>query len=233
MLIVDDDPKVARLLQRYLDGEGFATAVASDGNSMWRALAAKPADVLLLDVVLPGEDGISLARTLRQRYPKLAIIMVTGKDDPVDRVVGLEVGADDYIAKPFNLREVLARIKAVLRRTVHEPAAAPPGHEQYLFEGWQLDVATRTLRDPSGSPIDLTTMEFALLLVLVRNAPRVMSRDQLMDAVKGAEWTPLDRGIDALISRLRRKLEPDDARPQLIKTVRGAGYVLATNATKA
>jgi DNA-binding response OmpR family regulator len=127
----------------------------------------------------------------------------------------------------------LARIKAFLRRTVHEPAAAPPGHEQYLFEGWQLDVATRTLRDPSGSPIDLTTMEFALLLVLVRNAPRVMSRDQLMDAVKGAEWTPLDRGIDALISRLRRKLEPDDARPQLIKTVRGAGYVLATNATKA
>ena len=215
------------MLQRYLDSEGFGTATAADGQAMWRSIADRIPDVVLLDVMSPGEDGLSLARALRQQHPDLGILMVTGKDDPVDRVVGLEVGADDYIVKPFHLREVLARIKSVLRRTVASKGAAPsPASERYRFDGWTLDVAARSLRNPQDTPVELTTMEFELLLALVRSATRVMSRDQLMDAIKGTDWTPLDRGIDALVSRLRRKIERDADTPQLIKTVRGAGYVL-------
>jgi two-component system phosphate regulon response regulator OmpR len=196
---------------------------------MRACLAQSKVDLVLLDLVLPGEDGLLLAREIRSRYGGIGIIMVTGRSDMVDTVVGLEVGADDYIAKPFHLREVLARTKSVLRR-LHPVQAAEtplrPGHGEVIrFDGWSLDLERRELRSPSGSDVPLTTGEFELLVTFVRHPGRVLNRDMLMDLTRGRQWEVFDRAIDAQVARLRKKVEADPKNPLLIKSVRGAGYV--------
>jgi DNA-binding response OmpR family regulator len=227
ILIVDDDPEVRATLKAALDPEGFRVTEAGSGAEMLAAVSTTAFDIITLDLNLSGEDGLKLARDVRSRS-NVPIVMITGKGDTIDRVVGLEVGADDYIAKPFHVREVLARIRAVLRRYQHEPAPNPSGSgsfpERYLFEGWILDVPRRELTSPSGQICDLTTAEFELLTILVKRPGRVLSRDAIMDLLKGQDWSPLDRTIDGLVARLRRKLEPDNERPRLIKTVRSVGY---------
>ena len=238
VLVVDDDPRIRAMLRRYLVEEGFRVSEAADGDAMRAALDDGPVDLVLLDLMMPGEDGISLARHVRQRSD-IPIIMLTGKGDLIDRVAGLEAGADDYIAKPFHLREVLARIRTVLRRgrTSAVPAAVPEAgtadtHETLVFPGWRLDLLRRELRRSDGELVPLTTGEFELLRVFAAHPNRVLARDQLMTLIKGQEWAAYDRAVDAQIVRLRRKIEADPANPALIKTVRGAGYVFATAVTK-
>ena len=202
-------------------------------------LSMKSIDLVLLDLMMPGEDGLALARSIR-RCSEIPIIMLTGKSDLIDRVVGLETGADDYITKPFELREVLARIRTVMRRAGPRaaPAVSGPGpaagitiREILLFEGWRLDLPRRELRRPGGELVPLTAGEFDLLRAFADNPNRVLNREQLIDLVKGREWAAYDRGIDTQVMRLRKKIEPDPSRPSLIKTVRGAGYVFAAAVT--
>jgi DNA-binding response OmpR family regulator len=234
ILIVDDDPEVRATLKAALDPEGFRIAEAGSGAEMLAAVSAAQFDLITLDLNLNGEDGLKLAREVRSSS-NVPIVMITGKGDMIDRIVGLEVGADDYIAKPFHVREVLARIRAVLRRYQHEPAsssAAGVSFERYEFEGWILDVTRRELTSPSGVICDLTTAEFELLIILVKRPGRVLSRDAIMDLLKGQDWSPLDRTIDGLVARLRRKLEPDNERPRLIKTVRSVGYAFGIEVRK-
>jgi two-component system phosphate regulon response regulator OmpR len=196
---------------------------------MRRALE-RPTDLILLDLVMPGEDGLTLAREVRARS-QVPIIILSGKGDTIDRVVGLELGADDYIAKPFHLREVLARIKTVLRRAesdlAREGGSRPSAGDVLTFDGWRLDPARRELRAPDGRLVELTSSEFSLLLVFVRHPQRVLTRDQIMDLTKGHDWSPLDRSIDNQVRRLRRKIEASPEEPRVIKTVRGAGYQFA------
>lgn len=237
ILIVDDEPEVRALLRQGLEAEGFSVVEAGSGAEADAQLAAHPVSLLTLDLKLGGEDGLKLARDLRAKR-NTPIIMITGKSDPIDRVVGLELGADDYIAKPFLMREVVARVRAVLRRYEASLAAEAPmdapaaGGSRYAFEGWTLDLHRREVRDPGGDLCDLTTAEFNLLALLVQRPGRVLSRDELMDLLKGQDWTPLDRSIDGLVARLRRKIEPQSERPQLVKTVRGVGYVFAGSAKR-
>jgi len=235
ILVVDDEPRIRNMLRRYLAEEGFQVGEAADGAELRRELERAPADLVLLDLVMPGEDGLSLARMIRQRS-QVPIIMLTGKGDLIDRVAGLEAGADDYIAKPFHLREVLARIRTVLRRVPAEPARAAPAKgaagepeagQVLAFEGWRLDLLRRELSSPAGAAVPLTTGEFDLLRAFALHPNRVLNRDQLMDLVKGREWAAFDRAIDAQVVRLRKKIEADPAKPRLIKTVRGAGYIFA------
>ena len=237
ILVVDDDPRIRTMLSRYLDDEGFAVALAENGASFRAELARAPADVVLLDINLPGEDGLTLARELRGRDPDIGIIMLTGRGDVIDRVVGLEVGADDYIPKPFHLREVLARIKTVLRRSRRAEAAAPAAvsaeSELLRFDGWRLDLARRQLVDPEGSEVALTSGEFDLLKVFAQHPHKVLDRDRLMDLTRGRDWSVYDRSIDTQVSRLRKKIEKDPAKPALIKSVRGVGYVFAAQVERA
>jgi two-component system phosphate regulon response regulator OmpR len=228
VLVVDDDPRIRQMLARYFEQEGYRVAVAADGAGLRAQLAAGAIDIVLLDVVMPGEDGLTLAREIRARSD-VGIIMLTGRGEMLDRVVGLEIGADDYIAKPFHLREVLARVKSVLRRRrpATEPAAAVATTvgEAIRFDGWVLDLARRRLVAPSGDEITLTTGEFDLLATLARHPGRVFDRDTLMDLTRGRAWVAFDRAIDAQIARLRKKVEGDPRSPELIKSVRGVGYV--------
>jgi len=227
ILIVDDEEPVRRLLAGCLEPEGYVVFQAATGEAMRKLLGAQPIDLITLDLNLAGEDGLKLAREVRA-LRNVPIIMITGKSDPIDRVVGLELGADDYIAKPFHIREVLARIRAVLRRYQpnHEPVAqADPG--QIAFEGQTLDLGRRELKGKDGAVIELTTTEFNLLAIFLRAPGRVLSRDQIMDQLKGHDWSPLDRSIDSMVARLRRKIEPENETPKLIKSVRGVGYVFA------
>ena len=227
ILVVDDDPRLREMLRRYLEGEGFVVALAADGAAMRKAMAERLVDLLLLDLMLPGEDGLALAREVRSRS-EVPIIILSGKGDTIDRVVGLEIGADDYIAKPFHLREVLARIKTVLRRSGAKAAAEPAAPAGCLsFEGWRIDPAKRELTAPQGRAVELTTGEFDLMLAFARHPQRVLTRDRIMDLIKGHDWSPLDRSIDNQVRRLRRKIEDRPDEPRLIKTVRGAGYLFA------
>lgn len=230
ILVVDDDPLIRSLLRRYLMSEGFRVSEAVDGAGVRTALAQGPVHTVLLDLVMPGEDGLTLARMIRQRS-NVPIIMLTGKGELIDRVVGLEAGADDYVTKPFELRELLARIRAVIRRTnqqpLPDPAAAEALGETLLFEGWGLDLVKRELRDPAGAEISLTAGEFELLRVFASNPNRVLSRDRLIELVKGRDWASFDRAIDTQVGRLRKKIETDPANPTLVKTVRGGGYIFA------
>jgi two-component system, OmpR family, response regulator len=236
VLVVDDEPRIRSMLRRYLVGEGFKVSDAGDGAAMRAALERETVHLVLLDLMMPGEDGLSLARYIRQ-HSEIPIIMLTGKGDLIDRVVGLEAGADDYITKPFELREVLARIRTVMRRA--GPRSDPTARlakaseatdsEILVFEGWRLDVLKRELRRPTGEIVPLTGGEFELLRVLAGHPNRVLSRDQLMDLVKGREWAAYDRAIDTQIGRLRKKVEADPANPLLIKTVRGGGYVFTAS----
>ncbi len=223
ILVVDDDPSVRKMLAEYLSAHGYEVREASSGAAMRAELERATPAVVLLDIGLPGEDGLSLARYLRERHD-VGIIMVTGAGDVVDRVAGLEVGADDYIAKPFDPRELRARLKSVLRRLAAKPekkAAAGKIDVGRCF----LDMKSRTLSDAKGRESPITAMEFELLKALVQHPNQVLSRDQLLTMTRNREWEPFDRSIDIRITRLRRKLEDDPAHPRVIKTVRGAGYM--------
>lgn len=229
ILIVDDEPEIRALLRAGFEAEEFGVLEASNSAEAEAHLASQPVALMTLDLKLGGEDGLKLARDLRARR-NTPIIMITGKGDAIDRIVGLELGADDYIAKPFVVREVVARVRAVLRRYVNaesEVAISAPDGRRFSFDGWTLDVARREATDPTGAMCALTTAEFNLLLIFVERPGRVLSRDELMDLLKGHDWTPMDRSIDGLVARLRRKVEPESERPQLIKTVRGVGYAFA------
>jgi DNA-binding response OmpR family regulator len=235
ILIVEDDPKVRLLLRRCFESEGFRVSEAGSGVEAIKRVDAATFDLVTLDLQLPDGDGFAVGREIRARSA-VPIIMVTGKGDTIDRVVGLELGADDYITKPFQLREVVARIRAVLRRTaaggLGAAAAGAPGGDAILaFEGWVLDVPKRELRSAAGAICDLTTSEFDLLKVFATHANRALSRDQIMD--RGHDWTPTDRSIDNLVMRLRRKIEPDVERPRLIKSVRSVGYCFAATVSSA
>lgn len=233
ILVVDDDSRIRQMLSRYFEEEGYRVSLAGDGIEMRECFDKHPIDIILLDLVLPGEDGLALARDLRARSD-VPIIMLTGRNDVVDRVVGLEVGADDYIAKPFHLREVLARVRGVLRRRQPLPPhdAGDPTSEIYLFEGLRLDVARRQLLSIDGSEILLTTGEFDMLYVLVKHAGRVLQRELLMDLTRGRDLDAFDRTIDAQVARLRRKIERDPRQPAIIKSVRGVGYVFSARTTR-
>jgi len=232
VLIVDDDAEVRDTTGEYLGRHGFEVAVAADGAELRKALAQAGAaglpDVVLLDLNLPGEDGLSLTRWLRARHD-MAIIMITGAGEVVDRVIGLEVGADDYIAKPFDPRELRARVHSVLRRTKDRPRGASAESVRRVQVGrCTLDLATHQLMDEKGAEVPITGMEFDLLRVFSENLNRVLTRDQLLTFTRNREWEPFDRSIDIRIARLRRKIEVDPARPKAIKTVRGAGYMFVT-----
>src|SRR5262245_40163365 len=229
ILVVDDEPEICALLRKCFEREGYAVSEAADGAGLRAGIERRQVDLITLDLTLGGEDGLALAREIRTAC-NVPIVMITGKGDTIDRVVGLELGADDYIVKPFQLREVLARIRAVLRRygAAAEPAAQKK-HEQFAFAGMVLDVTSRELRDVSGELQNLTTAEFNLLEIFVRRPQRVLSRSDIMDLLKGHDWSPLDRSIDALLGRLRKKVEGDAGDPRLIKTVRGVGYVFAAD----
>ncbi len=233
ILVVDDDPRVRQMLVSYLEGEGFQVETADGGAQMRVVMAKTCPDVILLDLVMPGEDGLSLARELRAQS-NIPIIMLTGRGDVIDRIVGLEVGADDYITKPFHLREVLARIRTVLRRAqpVVPNANSAGNNEIREFEGWRMDFTRRELFSPSGERVTLSTGEFDLLTVFVNHPNQVLDRDRLMDLLKGQEWSAFDRSIDTQVSRLRKKIEENPAQPRLIKSVRGVGYVLASKVSR-
>jgi len=226
ILVVDDEPEIAELLRRYLSAQGFAVSTAPGGAGMRRILAETHVDLLLLDLGLPGEDGLALMRSLRE-HSSVPVIVVTGRGEPVDRILGLEIGADDYVTKPFDVRELAARVRSVLRRTGERPPGAAPGEASDVvrFAGWALHLDARRLESPQGKTVELTTGEFDLLAALVKAPGRVLSRDELLAATRNREAGPFDRTIDVQIGRLRRKIETDPQHPELIKSVRGAGYV--------
>ena len=230
ILIVDDNREIRDLVSRLLTREGFRVSVAADGRAMRKTLADARIDLVLLDLMLPGEDGLSLCRGIRAES-RLPIIMLTAKGDEVDRVIGLEMGADDYLAKPFGSRELVARIRAVLRRSSTDtPAPGPAPAEaqrRFRFDRWQFDTQSRELLGDDGVTVPLSTGEYELLLALVERPMRVLSRDQLLDLARGRAAAAFDRSIDTQISRLRKKLERDPAEPRVIKTVWGGGYMFA------
>ena len=225
ILVVDDQKEICDVVQEYLTGEGYRVSTANDGNGMRRALSQSHVDLVILDLMLPGEDGLTLARGLRDESG-IGIIILTGRGETVDRIIGLEMGADDYLPKPFHLRELLARVKSVLRRVqsrTGEPGQSARSHAR--FSGWSLDLSSRELMSPGGEEVRLTTGEFDLLAAFVNNPNQVLSRDRLLDLARNREAGPFDRTIDVQVGRLRRKLEDDPQNPTLIKTVRGSGYI--------
>ncbi len=227
ILIVDDHREIRDLVSRALTKEGFRVSTAADGRAMRKVLADSRIDLILLDLMMPGEDGLSLCRSLRSES-SIPIIMLTAKGDEVDRVIGLEMGADDYLPKPFGSRELIARIKAVLRRSTENSTSSKPGQhpKRYQFDRWHLDTGARELLRDDGVTVPLSTGEYDLLMALVERPQRVLSRDQLLDLARGRSTAGLDRSIDTQISRLRKKLELDPGEPKIIKTVWGGGYML-------
>ncbi|BEP53154.1 response regulator [Variovorax sp. V118] len=231
--VLDDEVDITLLLANYLQGHGYRVTQIHDGAALRSLMAADPADLVLLDLGLPGEDGFSIARHMRENW-RCGLVIVTGRGDPVDKVVGLEVGADDYVTKPFDLRELAARVKAVLRRLTPDAsvaAAAPTPPERLRFAGWRLDTAARSLSNAQGEAVALTTGEFDLLCAFARHPGRVLSRDFLLEQTRGREAAPFDRTIDVQVGRLRKKIEVNADDPQLIKSVRGAGYILVPPVT--
>jgi two-component system OmpR family response regulator len=227
ILVVDDDAEIRTLLTRYLEKNGLRATAVGDGRAMWQALDRGRFDLVVLDLMLPGDDGLTLCRTLRGRSD-IPVIMLTARGDETDRIVGLEMGADDYLPKPFSARELLARIKVILRRTRSlPPNLVPQGEHRLRFAGWTLDTARRQLVAPGGEATPIGGAEYKLLRVFLDHPNRVLDRDQLLDLSQGREAEPLDRSIDVQVSRLRHRLGDDPKSPQLIKTVRGEGYVLS------
>jgi two-component system OmpR family response regulator len=224
VLIVDDHREIRDLVGRALLKEGFRVSEAADGRAMRKVMADARIDLVLLDLMLPGEDGLSLCRALRAQSD-VPIIMLTAKGEEVDRVIGLEMGADDYLAKPFGSRELIARIRAVLRRSRHDPAPPRPKPALYRFDRWTLNAEARELVRADGVAVPLSTGEFDLLLALVERPQRVLSRDQLLDLARGRAAQALDRSIDTQVSRLRKKLEEDPTEPRIVQTVWGGGYI--------
>ncbi len=225
LLVVDDDRQLRDLLTRFLGKHGYRVTTARDGQEMRQALKSWRIDLVILDLMLPGDDGLTLCRELRA-VSRMPIIMLTAMGEETDRIVGIEMGADDYLPKPFNPRELLARIKAVLRRTRELSLQAPAGGDLTLrFAGWRLDRVQRKLESPDGVVVELSGGEFDLLLAFIEHPRRVLSRDQLLDLSRGRAAAPFDRSVDVQVGRLRRKIETDPKDPQLIKTVRGGGYL--------
>lgn len=228
LLVVDDHGEIRDLLARFLEQHGYRVQGVRDGNAMRQHLARQQPDLIILDLMLPGDDGLTLCRELRGQGNTVPIIMLTAMGEDTDRIVGLEMGADDYLPKPFNPRELLARIKAVLRRQPDNgPLTVKDSPQALRFGHWRLDLARRELLNEKGVTISLSTAEFDLLRVFTQHPNRVLSRDQLLDLARGREAQAFDRAIDTLVSRLRRKLEADSKNPQLIKTIWGGGYLLA------
>jgi len=240
ILLVDDDHAILRMLSKYLCKEGFDVQCALNGQEAFQHIEEDCPDVILLDINLPDEDGLSIAQKIRRLDGDVGIMMVTGKKDVIDRVVGLEVGADDYLSKPFHLREVLARIRSILRRkkpikkkNVKETMETPDNiHLETAvkclrFSGWTVDLNARNLTAPDGNSITLTSGDFRLLEVFLKNPGRVLSRDQILDFVAARQWQPFDRSVDSRVRRLRRKIEKNSNAPQFIKTVRGEGYLFS------
>ena len=224
LLIVDDDVEVLDLLQKFLCQHGYEVDVASDGKALWQALERRVPDLVILDVMLPGDSGLVLCQRLLAEH-KVAVIMLTAMGELSDRVVGLELGADDYLTKPFAARELLARVRAVLRRAGEVAGGAMAHAASLQFAGWQLDVLRRELRSPENVMIPLSNGEFELLLVFAEHPRRVLSRQQLLDLARGEAYDAYDRSIDVQVSRLRRKLETDNGNEPLIRTLRNAGYL--------
>ncbi len=231
ILVVDDDREIRELLAKFLARHGYRVAVARDGAEMFQALDGWRIDLVVLDLMLPGEDGLSLCRRLRATS-SLPVIMLTAMGEETDRIVGLELGADDYLPKPFNPRELLARIKAVLRRAHALPGVAAERPATIGFAGWMLDVATRRLESPGGVAVELSAGEYDLLAAFLDHPRRVLSRDQLLDLSRGRAAAPFDRSVDVQVGRLRRKIELDPKDPQIIKTVRGGGYMFTPEVTR-
>ncbi|MFT3799606.1 MAG: response regulator transcription factor [Burkholderiaceae bacterium] len=238
ILIVDDHQSIRDPLSTYLRRFDFDVEAVADGKAMRRRLDERPFDLIVLDVMLPGENGLSLCRYVLEHL-RIPVILLTAMTEQADRVAGLEIGADDYVVKPFDPRELVARIRSVLRRDQLAAARAAGGgggggaasgeSRRFAFNGWQFDTGTRQLHDPLGRDVPLSTAEFHLMKALVDNANRVLSRAQLLELTQRADMVVFDRSIDSQISRLRKKLEPDPRRPSLLKTVRGDGYLLAAN----
>jgi two-component system OmpR family response regulator len=232
ILVVEDDRDISRLVGRYLRENDCRVSFAADGREMDECLAASRIDLVVLDVMLPGEDGLSLCRRLRARS-HLPVVMLTAKGDELDRIIGIEMGADDYLSKPFNPRELLARIRAVLRRTARAAVSAgEAGARLMTFQGWQLNAVTRALTDPQGSLVTLTSAEFDLLQALCERSGMILSRDQLLDLTQGRSAGAFERSVDILISRIRRKIERDPHRPEMIKTVRSGGYMFTPDVAR-
>jgi DNA-binding response OmpR family regulator len=231
VLIVDDDPLIRELLHAYLSQEGYEVHCAATAELADTFLASQTVDLVMLDIRLPGKDGLTLTRELRVRS-EVGIILITGRNDEIDRIVGLECGADDYVIKPLNPRELVSRAKNLIRRVRHaqlpQPVAAV-SRPVKQFADWALDTDRRRLIDPTGSETLLTHGEYQLLSVFLRNSGHTLSRDQLMDQIRNREWVPNDRSIDVLVGRLRRKLHDDPAEPQLIITIHGAGYLFTAS----
>lgn len=230
ILVIDDDREIRDLLAKFLEKQSFRVTVARDAREARKLWPLGRYHLVVLDLMMPGESGLDLARWLRSQS-EVPIVMLTAMGEETDRIVGLELGADDYVAKPFNPRELLARIRAVLRRATSDSStggAKEPPARAIRFSGWVLEPARRRLLNPQGVEVPLTGGEYELLMVLVERPNRVLTRDMLMDLLRGRQAGPFDRAIDVAVSRLRRKLEDDGRNPQLIKTVRGGGYVLAT-----
>jgi two-component system, OmpR family, response regulator len=235
--VVDDEADITQLLAHYFKGHGFRVSQLHDGAGLMALVAEDTPALVLLDLGLGNEDGLAVARALREKA-RCGLVIVTGRGDAVDKVVGLEIGADDYVTKPFDLRELLARVKAVLRRIepsaldAPAPAVAEPARPQLCFAGWTLDTAGRRLLDPAGAEVPLTTGEFDLLCALAEHPGRVLSRDFLLEHTRGRPAGPFDRTIDVQVGRLRKKIEADAENPQIIKSVRGVGYVLVAPVSK-
>jgi len=239
ILVVDDDPKVRLLLRRCLETDNYLVLEADSAKAVDACLEHNNVDLVTLDLNLGADNGLNIAVALRARCD-IPIIIVTGKGDVIDKVVGLEMGADDYISKPFHVREVLARVRSVLRRSagsVNQPAengqgiGDDPEAKVYHFSGWMADPSKFELTDSSGVAHVLTANDFKLLTIFLESPKRVLSRDHIMDRMHGSEWTPFDRAIDNQVARLRKKIEPDPTNPSIVKTVRGVGYMLATDVT--
>ena len=229
--MVDDHGEIRDLLKRFLEQHGYQVQTVADGNAMRQHLTLHAPDLIILDLMLPGDDGLTLCRELRGQGDQVPIIMLTAVGEETDRIIGLEMGADDYLPKPFNPRELLARIKAVLRRQsiAESPANTAQEVAHLHFDRWCLDLSRRELRDEQGTTVSLSTAEFDLLRVFTQHPHHVLSRDQLLDLARGREAQAFDRAIDTLVSRLRRKLELDSKQPQLIKTIWGGGYMLVAD----
>lgn len=225
LLIVEDDAETRDLLAHYLERENFRVITARNGQSIDRILSEHRVHLIVLDLMLPGEDGLSICRRIRAKSA-IPIIILTAKGEEIERIIGIEMGADDYMGKPFNPRELVARIKAVLWRSrqVYKDTFGA-AEESLVFDGWSLNLSRREVLAPDGSRVDLTSGEFDLLLAFASNPGRVLSRDQLLDLTQGRTLDPFDRSVDVQVSRLRQKLERDPRKPELIKTVRGTGYI--------
>ncbi|NBB64969.1 response regulator [Pseudomonas sp. ODNR1LW] len=222
--LVEDDPEIRDLVCALLAREGLECAAFPDAAAFWAAWAVRRPDLVILDVMMPGEDGLSICRRIQGAVP---VLIASARGEPMDRVVGLEVGADDYISKPFEPRELTARIRALLRR--RDRSLAPQPARRLSFDGWRLDLASRALTDTDGHGVELTAGEFDLLAAFVRRPQQVLSRDDIMDVLKGRQADVFDRSIDIQVSRLRRKLGDDPREPRLIRTVRNAGYLFAAD----